>query len=79
MKKKPGKAKKAQVRKPKAARRAAPQAAQVAEKVEQKIVAGKTVAIVSRGAERIPVQLKDEAHLAELREKHGADCVEVQP
>lgn len=37
-----------------------------------------TVALVSKGAEKIPVQLKDEAHLARLQTEFGVDCVEVQ-
>jgi hypothetical protein len=36
------------------------------------------VAVVSKGAERIPVQLRDEAHLQELIDRHGAANVVVQ-
>lgn len=42
-----------------------------------KLVRGK-VAIINKGADKIPVQLKDEAHLARLQAEFGADHVEVQ-
>lgn len=47
-------------------------------KEQAKAVKPGTVAIVSKGAERIPVQLKDDAHLEQLRQAHGAASVEVQ-
>jgi hypothetical protein len=40
---------------------------------------GKTVALVTKGGDKIPVQLKDEAHLETLRHEFGAGAVEVQP
>lgn len=40
---------------------------------------GKTVALVSKGNEKLPVQLRDKAHLDELIATHGAGSVEVQP
>ena len=48
-----------------------------AAKPVEAIVPG-TVAIVSKGAEKIPVQLKDEAHLAKLRSDFGDSNVVVQ-
>lgn len=39
---------------------------------------GKTVAIVAKGNEKLPVQLRDKAHLEELIATHGAGSVEVQ-
>lgn len=62
----------APAKKPAAQRQAAPP------KGDPVIEPGKTLAIVTRGSERIPVQLKDEAHLAKLRQEHGADSIEVQ-
>lgn len=40
---------------------------------------GKTVALVSKGNEKVPVQLRNKAHLDELINTHGAGSVEVQP
>lgn len=37
-----------------------------------------TVALVGKACDRIPVQLKDEAHLEQLRKQHGEANVEVQ-
>lgn len=42
------------------------------------IVPSVTVAMVAKGAERIPVVLRGQAHLDELRAEHGADNIEVQ-
>lgn len=39
---------------------------------------GVTVALVSKGNEKLPVQLRDKAHLDELIATHGAGSVEVQ-
>lgn len=39
---------------------------------------GKTVAIVSKGNEKLPVQLRNKAHLDELIATHGEGSVEVQ-
>lgn len=40
---------------------------------------GKTVALVKKGHETVPVQLKDQAHLDKLRDDFGHDSVQVQP
>jgi hypothetical protein len=57
----------------------APSAA-VTDPVEKVVIApGKTVALVTKGADKIPVQLRDEAHLEELQREHGATAVEVLP
>jgi hypothetical protein len=37
-----------------------------------------TVALVLKGDDRIPVQLKNEAHLDQLKHDHGAGNVQVQ-
>lgn len=37
------------------------------------------VAMVSKGADRIPVQLRNKQHLDELVHEHGEAAVEVQP
>lgn len=79
-KSKAGKAKKKQAPK---ARRAAPKAAKAvvndAPAAEIVIEPGKTVAVISKGSERLPVQLRDQAHLDELIETHGRANVVVQP
>lgn len=41
-------------------------------------IARGTVAVISKGHEKIPVQVRDGAHVAELIETHGAENVEVQ-
>lgn len=37
------------------------------------------LALVGRYSDRVPVQIKDAAHLASLRDQHGDGAVEVQP
>lgn len=39
---------------------------------------GKTVALVTKGCDKIPVQLRDAGHLEALKHEHGAGAVEVQ-
>lgn len=46
-------------------------------KVEPKVKPG-TVALIAKGGDRVPVQLKDDAHLEKLIEAHGAGNVEVR-
>lgn len=68
------KAGKKTVRKHTAARRPAPKQAPSAP-ID---VAGK-VALIKKGGDSVPVQLKDQAHLEKLKSEHGEASVEVQP
>lgn len=55
----------------------APSAANTCPVEEAVIEPGKTIVLVSKGNERLPVQLRDEAHLEELERTHGKGSVEV--
>jgi hypothetical protein len=46
---------------------------------DPRVEPGRTIALVGKGGDRIPVQLRDEGHLEQLRREHGVDNVEVQP
>ena len=57
---------------------AAEQASGVVQSEARKQVQPGAVALVGKGGDKIPVQLKDAAHLEKLREVHGAGNVQVQ-
>lgn len=75
---KAGKAKKSKPSRKPSTRRPAPRNAPVASSAAAPEQTFPCTVLVSKGGDKLPVQVQDAAHLAKLREEHGATGVEVQ-